>query len=570
MAIETLVANFASSNKWPQWLEAWLQARMPAIGATDAKDIERFLRPSLRDLPDPFSLQDMREAAELVADAIEAEGQIAIYGDYDVDGTVGTALLRRFFRSLGIDPIVYQPDRAKEGYGVNAAAMDKLAERGTELLITVDCGITNNVAIARARELGMEVVICDHHEPAAELPPATAILDHKRKDETSSIRSLCGTGVAFYLMMAVRSVLRERGLFADAQAEPDLKQWLDLVAVATIADMVPLVAENRILATAGLEKLRRSPLPGLRELFQVAGAEIAEAGTYHVGFVVGPRINASGRLGSAGPALDLLTTDDIAEAKQLAADLQIANDERRGLQEEVVASALAQAKEQIAAQADIAGLVLFADDWHEGVIGIAAARVVEEYRRPVAMITFHTQTGAGKGSLRSFGKIDLVAALNECANLLLGYGGHKAAAGMSIARENIAEFRKSFALAIAKNKAELPEVNSLEADCEFPQKEKLYPEHIELLDKLGPFGIGYPEPQFLFSQAEILEVKILKEVHIKLQLRLASGQELAAFWPKGANRLLKKPGEKLDIVACPQVNNFRGKRTAELKIKDAQ
>jgi single-stranded-DNA-specific exonuclease len=259
--------------------------------------------------------------------------------------------------------------------------MDALAEQGVELLITVDCGITNNSAIAHARSLGMEVVICDHHEPGEELPDATAILDHKRKDETSQIRSLCGSGVAFYLMMAVRAVLRERGRFADGQAEPDLRQWLDMVAVATIADMVPLVAENRILAVAGLEKLKRNPLVGLAELFRVAGADTATAGTYHVGFVVGPRINASGRLGSANPAMELLTTDDPLEAQELAAQLQTANIERRDLQEQVVEEALEQARSLLNADPNLAGLVLWEEHWHEGVIGIAAARVVEEFRR---------------------------------------------------------------------------------------------------------------------------------------------------------------------------------------------
>lgn len=561
-------AAFARHWSMPTWVAELFLRRFPSASADAAKG-EALLKPGLKALPDPFSLTDMREAAELVADAVMAESTIAVYGDYDVDGTVGSALLRRFFRSLGVDPIVYQPDRAKEGYGVNALAMEALAGAGTELLITVDCGITNNAAIAHARELGMEVVICDHHEQGAELPPATAILDHKRHDETSAIRSLCGTGVAFYLAMAVRSVLRERGYFADAQAEPDLRQWLDLVAVATIADMVPLVEENRILTVFGLDKLRRSPLPGLAALLKVAGVDPAEVQPFHVGFTLGPRINASGRLGTANCALELLSTDDPEEANALAEQLDQMNDDRRALQDKVAESALKQAKEFLEQNPDAAALVLAHDEWHEGVIGIVASKVVEAYHRPTVMLTFQTHEGKGKGSVRSAGGVDVVEALRACSEQLLGFGGHKAAAGLSLLPENLETFRAGFIAAVAKATAEgVRGVKEYRVDMEMPQNLVLSSADIKWLDRLGPFGIANPEPQFLFRNCDFIDVKILKEVHARVTLKLPSGQRLDGFWPSGAARLVRKPGEKVDVLAIPLISRFRGEERLELRVRD--
>jgi single-stranded-DNA-specific exonuclease len=316
--------DLARTFQLPLWVATVLHHRMKHWGDHSLDAVKRFLEPSLKFLPDPFSLPDMDRGADRLAEAIVEGQKIAIYGDYDVDGTVGSAILRRFLRRLGNEPIIYQPDRQKEGYGINAAAIEHLAEQGVQLLIAVDCGITSVKEVARANELGLDVIICDHHEPKEELPPAYAVLDHKRADNESTIQSLSGAGVGFYLAIATRSVLRDIGHF-DAEnggpAEPDIRELLDLVALATVADMVPLVDENRVLLKAGMDRMRKNPCVGLRELLRVTGVDPAEVSTYHLGFILGPRINASGRLGSANAALELLSTDDLYEARRLAEQL---------------------------------------------------------------------------------------------------------------------------------------------------------------------------------------------------------------------------------------------------------
>ncbi len=561
----------------PLWIAEILHHRMKYWGDPSIDSAKKFFEPSLKHLPDPFLLPDMDQAADRLAEAVVENQKIAIYGDYDVDGTVGTAVLRRFLRMLGIEPIVYQPDRLKEGYGVNAAAIERLAAEGVQLLLTVDCGITSVKEVDRANELGMDVIICDHHEPKEELPRAYAVLDHKRIDNESPIQSLSGAGVGFYLCVATRSVLRDIGHFEQEDGrskEPELRELLDLVALATVADMVPLVDENRMLLKAGLDKLRRSPNPGLRELLRVAGVKPEEVTPYHLGFILGPRINASGRLGSANGALELLSTDSNDLAKNLAEQLDQVNQERMRLQAEVAEAALEQASSLVAENPEIPALVLFAEDWHEGVIGIVASRVVEKYQRPVAVITFSTHTGAGKGSVRGMGAFDMTAALESCSSLLLGFGGHKAAAGLSIAKDNILEFRSSFAQAVGAQALEITSGKSslLPRDVTVDRVisfEDLDSATVEILEKLGPFGIGNPEPSFLISGIRVTGLRTLKERHLKLQFTLPHNRSLEGFWANGVDKFPEPASDiDVDVVCLPQINTFRNLNRLELKIKD--
>ncbi len=573
------VEDLASFLHVPQWQAAILHQRMGAWSDQSLEAIQRFLEPSLKNLPDPFSLPDMDRAAERLAEAIVEAQSIAIYGDYDVDGTVGSAILRRFLRSLNVEPLVYQPDRQKEGYGVNRSAIENLSEKGIQLLITVDCGITSVAEVARANELGLEVIICDHHEPKGELPPAYAVLDHKRQDNEGPIRSLCGAGVAFYLAIATRAILRDIGHFeADgaAKKEPDIREWLDLVALSIVADLVPLVDENRILLKAGLDRMRRSPCVGIRELLRVANVKPEDASAYHLGFILGPRINASGRLGSANAALELLSTSDEKVAKELAQHLDGINEERVNLQGEVTAAALAQAEQQLVNLGEqLPAFVLYSDEWHEGVIGIVASKVVDKYHRPVAIITAATHSGFAKGSIRGVSRLDMLAALESSAEFLKGFGGHKAAAGLTIEKDKVEQFRKAFAEAIsAQVKTITGEesatllVRDVVIDARLADDSELTRQAVEFLEKLGPFGMGNPEPVILLSNWQLDGIRVLKERHLKMQLRSEQNKSMEGFWANGTDRWNAGENVMVDIACFPQINSFRNLDRLELKIKD--
>lgn len=578
LASEVLVPKLSSQFRIPEWVARILANRMEHWSDRSIDAVQRFLEPSLKHLPDPFTLPDMDRAAERLAEAIVESQIIAIYGDYDVDGTVGSAILARFLRALGVEPIIYQPDRQREGYGVNVGAIETLARQGVQLLLTVDCGITSVTEIERANALGMDVVICDHHEPKEVLPPAYAVLDHKRKDNEGPIRSLCGAGVAFYLAIGTRSMLRDIGHFdADGggKKEPDVREWLDLVALSIVADLVPLVDENRILLRAGLERMRRTPCIGIRELLRVAGIKPEEVSPYHLGFILGPRINASGRLGTANAALELLSTNDPIRARELAEHLDGINEERVNLQAEVAAEALAQAERFIQQKGDdTPALVLFSDNWHEGVIGIVASKVVEKYHRPVAIITGATHTGLGKGSVRGVNRVDVTKALEVCADLLKGFGGHKAAAGLTIEPKEIDQFRTRFEGAIESQVSEITKGSSkvlareVLADAILESDEELTKDAVEFLEKLGPFGIGNPEPVLILSGWKINGVKVLKERHLKIQLQSQQNRGMEGFWANGSERWDSKELVSVDIACFPQINTFRNLNRLELKIKD--
>jgi len=569
-------ADLAQSLSLPVWIAKILHHRMRHWGDQSLDAVKRFLEPSLKNLPDPFSLPDMDRGAERLAEAIVESQKIAIYGDYDVDGTVGSAVMRRFLRKMGVEPTIYQPDRQREGYGVNMSAVEKLGEDGHRLLITVDCGITSLKEVARANELGMDVIICDHHEPKGELPAAYAVLDHKRADNLGPIKSLCGAGVAFYLCIATRSVLRDIGHFEETgMKEPDIRELLDLVALATVADMVPLIDENRVLLKFGLDRMKRTPSVGIRELLRVAGVNHEDVSSYHLGFVLGPRVNAAGRLGSANGALELLTTDNPEEARAMAEHLHKVNEERVRLQSQVADEATAQAETLLKEFGiDLPALVIAGEDWHEGVIGIVASKVVERFNRPVVMITFGTQTGMGKGSVRGFSQLDMLSALESCAELLKSFGGHKAAAGLNIERANLSDFRNSFAGAISEQAMLITEGQSgllskeVTADCCFENDEDLTTEGVQLMEKLAPFGMGNAEPAVIISGWKINGMKTLKERHLKIKFTTKQNKSLEGFWANGSGRLNESDPGSVDIICLPQINSFRNLNRLELKIKD--
>jgi single-stranded-DNA-specific exonuclease len=380
----------------------------------------------------------MAEAVEAIAATVRAGGTILVHGDYDVDGQCATALLTRALRAAGADAVGFVPHRLRDGYDFGPAGLAAAQRAGASLVVTCDCGITAVDTVRAARAAGIGVVVTDHHLPGAELPPALAVVDPQRGDDTSGARSLCGTGIAFKLVQALVPAL---GL------PPNLPyHLLDLVALATVADVVPLVGENRILVRHGLRLMSDSRWPGLRSLIAASGLEGRELRAGHMGYILGPRLNAAGRVGDAADGLRLLLTDDPAEAAELARRLEGLNVERQSLDQRILEEALAQVEEAGDPERD-AGFVLTGEGWHPGVVGIVASRVVERYGRPAFLIAFDGEIGKGSG--RSISRFDLHSALLACGDLLERYGGHQMAAGLTIRRDRLEEFRERFA-AIAR------------------------------------------------------------------------------------------------------------------------
>jgi single-stranded-DNA-specific exonuclease len=420
-------------------IPAALAALLVQRGHGNEADARSFLRPSVTALSDASAIAGMAEAVEAIAGAIRAGGTIMVHGDYDVDGQCATALLTRALRAAGADVVGFVPHRLRDGYDFGAAGLAAAQRLGVSLVITCDCGITAVDTARAAQAAGIGVVVTDHHLPGPELPPALAVVDPQRADDRSDARVLCGTGLAFKLVQALVPAL---GL------PPNLPyHLLDLVALATVADVVPLTGENRILVRHGLRLLSESRWPGLRALIEAAGLAGRELRAGHLGYVLGPRLNAAGRIGDAADGLRLLLSDEPDEALELARRLEGLNVERQSLDHRMLDEALAQVEQGCHLERD-AGFVLHAEGWHPGVVGIVASRLVERYGRPTFLIAFDGDIGKGSG--RSISRFDLHAALLGCGDLLERYGGHQMAAGLTIRRDRLDEFRERFA-AIARD-----------------------------------------------------------------------------------------------------------------------
>jgi single-stranded-DNA-specific exonuclease len=424
-----VVARLAQALAIPTALAALLVQR----GQGDEADARTFLRPAVSGLSDPCALAGMAEAVEAIAATVRAGGTILVHGDYDVDGQCATALLTRALRAAGADVVGFVPHRLRDGYDFGPAGLAAAQAAGASLVVTCDCGITAVETVRAARAAGIGVVVTDHHLPGPELPPALAVVDPQRQDDSSGAGALCGTGIAFKLVQALVPAL---GL------PPNLPyHLLDLVALATVADVVPLVGENRILVRHGLKLLADSRWPGLRSLVAASGLEGRELRAGHMGYILGPRLNAAGRVGDAADGLRLLLTDDPAEAAELARRLEGLNVERQSLDQRILEEALEQVEQSGDPDRD-AGFVIAGDGWHPGVVGIVASRVVERYGRPTFLIAFDGEIGKGSG--RSISRFDLHSALLACGDLLERYGGHQMAAGLTIRREHLEEFRERF------------------------------------------------------------------------------------------------------------------------------
>ncbi|MEO5367023.1 MAG: single-stranded-DNA-specific exonuclease RecJ [Magnetococcus sp. WYHC-3] len=541
-------------------------------GLTRVAEVEAFLNPRLSQLPDPAGLRDMDRAVARLVRAVEHGESLAVFGDYDVDGATSSALLVRFFAALGLGMTVYVPDRLREGYGPNAAALRQLAARGIAVVITVDCGISAHEALAVARDVGLDVIVTDHHRAGEELPPAVAVLNPNRRDETFARKELAGVGVAFYLVMALNRALRQRGWYGPRRPEPDLKQLLDLVAVGTIADVALLTGVNRPLVSAGLRQARLGGNVGLAALAEVSGVK-PPLGAGTVGFQLGPRLNAGGRLGQSDLGPELLITENAQRAMELARLLDQSNRERQRLEQSQVEAAVAQVQ---AGEWHVRrrGLVVWDNNWHEGVNGIVASRLVERYHRPAVVLAVDDASGLCKGSARSIPGVDLYALLCPLAGLMVRFGGHAAAAGMTLEARQLEAFAAAFDAAVRQSADEALFVPSQAVDGVLEVGE-ISLDFCACLEQLEPYGMGNPQPVFLLRRVWVRDPRPIKDVHVKCRITDDGGAVAVAAMafrvlPGALGQALLAPAGPLDVVATLSINDWQGRRTAQLTLLDAR
>jgi len=529
-------------------------------GIEEERDIQHFLYDTLGDLPSPFLLKGCDIAVERIIKAIHQKQKIVIYGDYDVDGTCGTALLISFFREIGFEAAFYIPHRLKEGYSLNKGAVERLKKEGAQLLITVDNGIAANAEIAFANELGLDVIVTDHHEIPPQLPAALAVLNPLQQDCAYPQKTICGSGVAFNLMMALRSCLRDQGYFV-GKTEPNLKRYLDLVAIATVADVVPLKGANRIFVKYGLDEIRQTRRLGLVHLKKVAGVD-GEVTASHLGFRLGPRLNACGRLYDAASGVKLLITQDNKEAEQLATALDSDNRERQVIEDEILTKACAMVADD-PKHTERLSHVLFDETWHPGVVGIVASRIVSRFHRPT--IVLGRDKDIVKGSARSFGGLNMVEALRACSSVLVKCGGHKAAAGLTLTPENVKKFQELFEQEVRMRLSYDDCKPTLAIDAEI-QSEHVNKGLVDELKFLEPHGQGNPEPVFCLRSVRAESPRLVGDSHLKFHLSSPQGPlDAIAFRMADRKDAIKS---LTDLAFSCEINRFRGVEKVQLNIKD--
>ncbi len=538
------------------------------------EDVTRHISPTLRDfLPDPAMFQDMETAAERIAQAILGEEKITIYGDYDVDGATSAALLIDLLRQLGVEAHYYIPDRLLEGYGPSGEALVRLAEEGSSLVVTVDCGAMAFDALEQARAAGLDVIVVDHHKCAAENPPAVALVNPNRLDESDEAAShghLAAVGVAFLLAVALVRALRNRSFFSD-EKEPDLMSLLDLVALGTVADVAMLKSLNRAFVTQGLKVMARRKRIGMASLIDASRINRAPQSS-DLGFALGPRINAGGRVGESTLGVRLLTTQDADEARDIAAQLSSLNEDRRAIEAQVQE----EAESQILAQGNHAVQVFSGEGWHPGVIGIVAGRLKEKTGKPAFAIAVDREGGIGKGSGRSISGVDLGAAVIAAREegLLLAGGGHAMAAGITIESSKLGAFTEFLQDRLA-NKVDAARASQvLQLDLSIASG-GLNPALVEVLEQAGPFGVGWPAPRIAVGPVRIVKADIVGKDHLRI---IAAGEDGKSF--KGiafragetemAQTLLhRSKGRRFFLMGRAKIDDWGSRPAAELHLEDA-
>ena len=539
------------------------------IGLDDAAS---FLEPTLKELlPDPYHLIDMEVAAERLASAVMQGEKIGIFGDYDVDGATSSALLRRFIEAVGGKCRVYIPDRIREGYGPNAPALQELRGEGVTVVVTVDCGTSAHLPLQIATDAGMDIIVADHHTAEASLPRITALVNPNRLDETSPHGHLAAVGVTFLLVVAVNRVLRDAGWYKE-RPEPVLTRWLDLVALGTVCDVVPLRGVNRALVVQGLKVMAKRLNPGLRALSDVAGID-DEPGAYHAGFVLGPRVNAGGRVGAAGLGAQLLATEDKNEATEIAHRLNKFNQERQQIEAVVLQAAVDQVESGDAPWASESLTIAAGEGWHPGVIGIVASRLKERYNRPACVIAISDGTGSGSG--RSVTGVDLGSAViaSVQSGILIKGGGHSMAAGFSIDAKRIKELGAFLDERIGARISEAGIVPTLRIDGALTTGGATLA-LLKNLEQLAPFGAGNAEPRFVLPSVRISYASVVGSDHVRITIDGEGGKKLngIAFRclesPLG-QLLLESGGLPLHLVGRLRVNTWQGRSSPQLLIDDA-
>jgi single-stranded-DNA-specific exonuclease len=567
-AASKTAAAISQRHGLPEILGRVLASR--GVGLDEAANA---LDPTVRALmPDPSTLRDMDKGAARLAQAIVANEAIAVFGDYDVDGACSSALLQRFLAAHGRKARLYIPDRMTEGYGPNREAIEALVKEGARLIVTVDCGTTGVEPLAAAAPLGAEVIVVDHHQAGERLPDVTAIINPNRQDDLSGLGHLCAAGVVFMVLVATARELRRRGFYSGACQPPDLLALLDLVGLATVCDVVPLEGLNRAYVTKGLQAMRQRRNAGLKALADAAGLAVAPT-PYHLGFVLGPRINAGGRIGDAALGARLLATDDEMEAARIAVLLDKLNRERKAIESRMLEEALARAEQLIDGDADVPLLLVAGEGWHKGVVGLVASRLTERFRRPSCVIAWE-ETGTGTGSLRSIDGVDIggaVRAAVEAGHLIKG-GGHAMAAGLTIERSSFDALGTFMSTRLVAAATMARAAVSLAIDGALTPG-AVTDDFLALIERAGPYGQGNPQPRFAFPAHRVKFAKVVGEAHVRCVLEAGDGSRLdavafrAADQPVGA-ALLGSAGMPLHVVGNLRRDTWGGRDRRELVIED--
>jgi len=540
-------------------------------GLESEKDISAFLAPSLKEhLPDPFQIKGIVDAAKLIISSIKDSKKITVLNDYDVDGISAGSQLVLFLKALGANVSSYTPNRFTDGYGLSMGIVHKLQQLGNEVLITVDCGISDTKEIDQAKKYGMKTIVVDHHIPH-EIPAADVVVDPAQEGCPFADYQMSAAGLVWMLLIVLRREAVSSGL-VETKDVPNPKDFLDLAALGTICDMVPLTGPNRIIASRGLEVIRQVERLGLKALIEVSGANLNKRfGAGHVGFMIGPRINAAGRLGNASEVVELFTTEDSIRAKSIAKSMDTKNKQRQKIEAESLERALAIIEEDggIESRSSIA---VYDESFHAGVIGIVAQRLVEKFYKPAAVMA-PSESVEGKeiklvikGSVRSIAGFNVASALESAEGLLMNYGGHKAAGGFSLRPENLESFKQAFDDVAKDVLSEDDFIRTQKVDLSIPLKEINF-DFVEQLNSIAPFGMGNPTPVIMSEKVIVESVTALSKEHLRLRFAQGTYKVGAVGWKMGGHPLLFK-GSEVSIAYCPEINTYQGVSSVQLNIKE--
>ncbi|MEN2494580.1 MAG: Single-stranded-DNA-specific exonuclease RecJ [Hyphomicrobiaceae bacterium hypho_1] len=549
-----------------------LLGRVLASRNVELNEVDTFLSPTLKHLmPNPSTVRDMDVVAARIADAIVRNEKIAVFGDYDVDGACSSALMKLFLGFHNVKCRTYIPDRLLEGYGPNSRAFEILADEGVTLIITVDCGTTSFEPLMLAKRRGLDVVIIDHHQADEHLPEAIGVVNPNRHDDLSGLGQLCAAGVVFLVLVAVSRELRNRHYYT--ATPPDLMQLLDLVALATVCDVVPLTGLNRAYVNKGLRVMHRRNNVGLTALFDAAGLKQSPT-CYHLGFVLGPRINAGGRIGNSELGVSLLATEDVTRATNIAIQLDKLNRERKIIEAEMLAAAMVEGERLVDTDPELAIIILSSQSWHKGVVGLVASRLTERFNRPSCVISWDGG-GYGTGSLRSISGVDIGAAVRAAVvtgHLVKG-GGHAMAAGLTVKQDNFTNLSRFFLEYLNTSASRAREAAVLELDGALtPQI--VTPELMAFLERAGPYGQGNPQPRFAFGAHVVKSAKVVGDAHVRCVLQSSDGDKLNAIAFRSSGQplgqlLLDVYGRPIHIAGTLRRDTWGGHDKVELFIDDA-